>query len=216
MTKRKKHGLKIVFALIMCFMLAGCLAVPYDQVIAAGTDVTSSLQDNKGLNDLCHTVNQYCAYIKDGYITNVKTGNIKLTTYVKYDITGYNLAYETDYNDQFDYMPRFKEKSFKQLYVNLFGEKPDIKNDNIKKASIKKHKGKIYCPVSGEWGESWPTYKIKKITETDDGTYRIKLKSSFESIDDYPGASIGTITMVVKESDKSEFGFTLKKLKYVK
>ena len=165
MTTKKKHGLwvKRVFAVLICFMLVGGPVAPYNQVMAAGTDVTASMKNDKGLNDICYAVNQYCAYINDGYITNVKTGNIKLTTYVKYDITGYNLAYETDYNDQYNYKYRFKEKPFKKMYANLFGEKPDIKNDNIKKASIIKHKGKLYCPVSGEWGESWPKYKIKKM-----------------------------------------------------
>lgn len=217
-SKNSSFGIKVLAAFIACIILSATMITPVRISSAAEKDVTASMKNNKGIKNICDAANQYCAYIDEDYIKNVKRGNIPLKTFVKYDITGYNLAYEVDYNDKLSYKPRLKEKPFKKLYRNLFGMEANITKDKMGKASIVRSNGKLYCPVSGEWGDSWPVYEITKITEISNGKYRINLSSRFDQEDndtsiDY---NIGNITLVVEKNNKSNFGYILTKLSYVK
>ncbi len=211
-----KHFKKIV-SLILTLALSLSLA-QVSAFAASGTDVTASMKNDKGIDSISKAVGFYIGYIDEGDIDVKLPGKIELNTKNKYNMVIYNMPF-ADALDWSTYGVNgclVNEKIFKKTFKNLFGQNPKPATDDTKGVTYVKS-GKVYCPVSGEFGDIWPQYKVVKVTKYSDTKYKVVMKTGWEDYSEETGPSYnGKVTMTLKKSSKSEYGFILKGLKYEK
>ncbi len=215
-----KHFKRIV-SLILTIALSLSLA-QVSAFAATGTDVTASMKNDKGIDSISKAVGFYIGYIDEGDIDVKLPGKIELNTKNKYNMVIYNMPFADaldwssyDINNATNGFA-VKETVFKKTYKNLFGKNPKPATDDTKGVTWVSG-GKVYCPVSGEFGEIWPQYKVVKVTKVNDSKYKVVMKTGWEDYSEETGPSYnGKVTMTFKKSSKSDYGFILKSLKYDK
>ncbi|MCR5388414.1 MAG: hypothetical protein K6E56_04120, partial [Lachnospiraceae bacterium] len=195
---------------VISIVLTVALSISLAQVsafAATGTDVTASMKSDKGIDSISSIVSMYIGYIDEGYTDTKTSGKITLDTKTKYNMAIYYMPFADglDWYSNSEYGFPVKEKVFKKTFKNLFGTNAKPATDDTKGVS-KVVNGKVYCTVSGEWGDVCPQYKIVKVTKYSDTKYKVVLKTGWEdySEDDslyYNGKAVLTL----KKSAKSDY-----------
>lgn len=204
--------IKKISALILSIALIFSLMASFTITETRAAD----LKKDKGIKKISDVVNTYIAYGRDEYPKMCKTGVIKLNTSQKYNIAGLSLVYKADWDNMYDHCPQIKNSIFKKQYKNLFGTVPDLKKDETPKTVMVRNEGNIYSPVSGEWGGVWPSYEIVKVSDLGNDKYCITINNCFSEYTDGDApeqTSYGRTKIVVKKSNKSSFGYIIKKIK---
>ena len=201
-------GKKLVWTLLIILALVG-----YGGSIEvyAKKDVTSELKKDSGIENICNNIEQFIGCIDDGYVKNITGGNIALTKKTKYNILGCCTIQDWIEGGEFI----IGNHKFKKQYYNMFGTYPNIHKDRIKCDSVIYKNKKLYRQLSGEWGEVWPDFKIKKIYKVSNNKYEIIIRNGWINTfkQDFTYSNTKTI-ITIKKSKKSDYGYVIKKLRY--
>lgn len=182
---------------------------------AASKDVTKEMITDKELKQVCKMISAYTTAIDIGGGMTSQQIKVKLD-----DINTLSIAAFVRYNYKGDV--GYTKKELKSETEQLFGKKAKI---NIIKKSDKAHllvctsdkfvkEPYMYC--GGEFGDTLPLYKIKKVTYSGKNTYKVLIQNRIGIYGEKGADKLGTTTLKLKKSKTSGYGFLVKQITYNK
>lgn len=181
---------------------------------AASKDVTNKMMKNEELKEVCEMLTAYTTAMNLSENATTKKVILKLNNADKLSIAAF-VRY--NYKDDVGYTKKELEDETKKL----FGKK--AQTSIIKKAekmkllvckSDKRYIKEPYMYCGGEFGDSIPLYKIKKITYVGNDTYQVKVQNEVGLYGEKETENIGITTLQLKKNKVSQYGFVIKKLTY--
>lgn len=182
---------------VLCMLLIICCTVTSFNVsmvqTQAATDITDSATHN--IRALCEFFPSTCGSdLVDNGSDTMKIGQKK-----KYDFSNASTRRRTILCDW---------KAF--THGSDIGITPNMWSKRV----FGKSTSKINTQ-GGDWGESWPEIKVKKIYKLSSGKYKVKANVNWNELGDYGKMTvhkIGDLTINIKKKSKSYYGYVVKSM----
>lgn len=168
----------------------------------SSSNITSS--EKKQINKLLATTETWAG---NKLLSNKKYKNIKLNSYDKIVIAGYNSKYKekgiTYYLDK---------KNFEETHKNIFNKLPNYKiipNSHQDYNSYVYYQNGKLCILIGEWGLGYPYCKSIKVTKLSKNLYSAKCIYYYFEEMTKEDLKIGSITYKIKKTTNTKYGYII-------
>lgn len=209
--------MKKKMSMILTLVLMAAVLVPFPSVRAeaASTDVTKEMAGNQKIKKLSKLTAAYTTAMNLSAASTTKKVKMKLDDSEK---LSFAVFVRYNYKDDYSYTASELRKETK----NLFGKAAST--GIIKKGEAagtmfvcnadKTYTNDPYTYCGGEFGDTLPKYKIKKVVKTGKGAYTITIQNRIGVYGEKGSTNIGTTTLKIKKKASSKYGYTIKAISY--
>lgn len=209
-----KKKLSIILTVLLTAMVFAP-ATPV-QVNAASKDVTAAMAGNKKVKKISKMVTAYTTAMNLSAASTTKPVTVKMNDKNKLSVAAF-----VRYNYKEDYS--YTAAELRSETKALFGK--SVSTAAIKKNTAKST-GMIVCSADksfvkdpymycgGDFGDTIPAYRIKKVVRTGKKTYTVTIENQIRNYGEKGKTSIGTTTLKIKKAANSRYGYTVKGISY--
>lgn len=182
-------------------------------VNAASKDVTNKMAGDKQFKQICEMISSYTTAMNLSENASAEQIELKLDDADKLSIAAF-VRY--NYKDDAGYT----KKELKSETKALFGKKAGINIiKNVNKINLlvcrsDKYVKEPYMYCGGEFGDTIPLYKIKKITYNGKNSYQVIIQNKVGVYGEKGVENVGTTILNLKKSKASKYGFIVRKIMY--
>lgn len=181
---------------------------------AASKDVTKQMASDKDLKQICKMMAAYTTAMNISEKASAEERTLSLNDAEKLSIVAF-VRY--NYKDDFGYT----KKELKAESKALFGKgattniiKDEGKADLLVCNADKKYAAEPFMYCGGEFGDSIPKYKIKKITKIKKNLYQIEIDNKLGIYGEKETYNAGNTILTVKKTKTSTYGYIVKGITY--
>ena len=207
----KRRRMMLLVAILFALVAFPVLTL---QTEAVSKDVTRQMASDKNLKQICKMMAAYTTAMNISDKASADQTTLSMNDADKLSIAAFVRYY---YKDDFGYT----KKELKAESKALFGKgaatgmiKKEGTSDLLVCTANKKYVAEPFMYCGGEFGDSIPKYKIKKVTRLKKNVYQVIIQNKLGIYGKKGSSNVGTTVLKVKKTKASGYGYIIKGITY--